>query len=121
RARGRPLRHLALWVRVQRVVPLLQRGDAEPLDLLRVIDETVGLERGADPEAVLVLERDGLRLADRRRDLLPQRTVEVELREQLLLVELFEECRLAAPEDVDLGLALPLDDAAVRDRRPRRK
>src|SRR4030095_16355749 len=40
--------------------------------------------------------------------------------QELLLGELLEERRLAAPEDVDLGLALPLDDAAVGHRRPRR-
>src|SRR5207302_2763888 len=116
RARGRALGNLALELRVQEIVPLPRLGDAETLDLLRVIDEPVRLERGADPVAVLVLERNGLRRPDRRRDRVPYLAGDLDLLQELLFGELFEERRLPAPEDVDLGSPLPLDDAAVRHR-----
>jgi len=74
----------------------------------------------ADPVAVAVLQRDRLGLADRRRDRLPRLARDLDLLQQLLIGELLEERRLAAPEDVHLRLALPFDDAAVRDRRGRR-
>src|SRR6266571_5406971 len=120
RARRRALGDVALELRVQQVVPLLRLRDAETLDLLRMKDQSVRLERRADPEPVLILERDRLGLADRRGNLVPQRLRDLQLREQLLLRELLEERRLAAPEDVGVGPALPLDDAAVRHRRARR-
>src|SRR6266540_443495 len=119
-ARGRALGDLALELRVQQVVPFAGLGNAEALDLPGVVDEPVRLERGADPEAVLVLERDGPGLADRHGDRLPHLARDLDLLQELLLGELLEEGRLTAPEDVDLRLALPLDDAAVGDRRSRR-
>src|SRR2546422_3782085 len=118
--RGRALGDLALELRVQQVVPFAGLGNPEALDLLGVVDEPVRLERGADPEAVLVLERDGPGLADRRGDRLPHLARDLDLLQELLLGEFLEEGRLTAPEDIDLRLALPLDDAAVGDRRSRR-
>src|SRR6185436_3248037 len=118
-ARRRTLGDLAAELRIQEVVPLPRLGDAEALDLPGMVDEPVRLERGADPEAVLVLERDRFRRADRRRDRIPRLARDLDFLQELLLGELLEERRLAAPEDVDLGLALPLDDAAVGHRRPR--
>ena len=82
--------------------------------------QAIRLEGGADPVAVLVLERDGLGLADRRRDRVPRLARDLELLEQLLLGQLLEQRGLAAPEDVGLRLALPLDDSTVGDRRPGR-
>src|SRR5712692_181356 len=120
RARGRALGDLALELRVQQVVPLLWRLDAEPLDLLRVVDEPVRLERGADPEPLRVLQGDGPGRADRRRDRVPHLLGDLHLLQKLLLGELLEQRRLAAPEDVHLGPALPLDDAPVGHGRSRR-
>ena len=82
-----------------------------------MVDEAVRLQRRADPVAFFVLERDRLRPPDGRRNRLPRLARDLDLLEKLLLRELLEQRRLAAPEDVDLGPALPLDDAAVRDRR----
>src|SRR5947207_241981 len=117
RARGRAPRDLALEPGLDRLVPLLRLGHAEALDLLGVIDQAVGLQRGADPVAVAVLQRDRLGLGDRRGDRLPRLARDLDLLEELLVGELLEERRLAAPEDVHLRLALPFDDAAVCDRR----
>src|SRR5260370_41056613 len=99
------------------MVRVLRVGHGEALDLLGVIDEAVRLQRRADPVAVAVLQRDRLGLADRRGDRLPRLARDLDLLEQLLVGELLEERRLAAPEDVHLRLALPFDDAAVRERR----
>jgi hypothetical protein len=84
-----------------------------------VVDQPVGLERRPDPVPVRILEREGLRLPDRRGHPVHQRLRQLELRQEFLLGELVEERRLAAPEDVRFRLPLPLDDPAVGDRRPR--
>src|SRR5439155_767468 len=107
RARGRALRDLALEPGIEQIVPLLRLRHAEALDLLGVIDQAVGLQRGADPVAGAVLQRDRLGLADRRGDRLPRLARDLDLLEELLVGELLEERRLAAPEDVHLRLALP--------------
>src|SRR5262249_45487985 len=109
---------LELWI--QQVVPLPGRGDPETLGLFRVVDQAVRLERGADPVALRVLERNGLRLAEAGGDGGPGLVRDLDLLQQLLLGELLEQRRLAAPEDVDLGFAFPFNDAAVRDRGARR-
>ena len=116
-ARGRALGDLALELGVEQIVPFLRLGRAQPLDALGVVHEPVRLERGADPEPVLVLEGNGLGLADRGGDGIPRGLRDLDLLEQLLLGQLLEERRLAAPEDVHLRLALPLDDAPVGDGR----
>jgi hypothetical protein len=102
---------------MQQVVPVLGLRDAEAGEQLGVIDQPVGLENGAGPEALGVLQGDGFRLADTRRNRVHHGLGQIELGEQLLLGELVEERALAAPEDVGVGPALPLHDAAVGHRR----
>src|SRR4029450_5163273 len=101
---------------MEEVLPVLRLGHAQALQPPRMVDEPVGLQRGADPVTVLVLERNGLRLADGSRNGIPRLLRDLHPLEELLLGELLEERGFPTPEDVHLGLALPLGDASVRHR-----
>ena len=116
-ARRRALRDVALELRVEQVVPVLRRRHAQALEQARVVDQAVGLEHGADPEALRVLEVDRLGLAQGRGDRVHRRLRQRVRHEQLLLGELVEQRALPAPEDVGVRPALPFDDLAVGDRR----
>jgi len=112
----RALRDLPLQFRIEEVVPVFD-DDAEALQKLRLIDESVGLEHRPDPELLGVLQRQSDGLADLGGDLVPHLVRHLDLVQQVLLGKVVEERPLSAPEDVRLGFSLPLHDLAVGDGR----
>ena len=90
--------------------------DAEPLEQRRLVDQAVGFERRSHPEPLGVLQGKPDGLADRGRDLIPHRLGDGHLVQEALVGQQVEQRSLSAPEDVRLGLPLPLDDLAIGDR-----
>jgi hypothetical protein len=118
---GRALRHMAFQFRMQQVVPVLRLRHAQALQHLGLIHQAIGLEHRAGPVAFRIFQIDRPRLADGRGNRVQDRLGHVEARQQILRCELVEQRALAAPENIDLGPALPFEYASVGHRRPRRE
>ena len=118
---GRRLHDVALEPRIEQVVPVSRRRHAEPFEKPRVIRDARGFEHRADPHPLRIFQRHGLSLAERGGNGIEDGSRQIERREQALGRKAVVERALAAPEQIGLRPAVPLDDAPVGDRRAGRE
>ena len=102
---------------MQEVVPVLGLWNAEALQYFRMINQPVRLQHRSGPEALRILQRDRLRLADTGGDRIHHVFRQVELRQQALFGQLVEQSALATPEDVGFRTPFPFGNAPIGDRR----